>query len=568
MLNPLLSRRALDKPMKSAAKTTVHIDTQIARSNWIRKVSSSSLVPAAIVLLGLLIRLTYLGSKSLWLDEMWSIEVARVPWHAALWSFVHQDGNMSLYHAVLHIWMYAGQSEFVIRALSAMGGAGTILVVYLVGKVLFERPVAIMAGMLLALNLFHVQYSQEARSYSLDALFTSISSLLFIKCIERPLFKNWFGYVLVSIAAVYLHVFALLVLAAQWASIIFLRPRDVPWKGLVTSSAAIGVLSAPLGYVLYLRSRSPYVPLNWVPRPSIRRVYDLFYTLVGNANFYGVDVGKAPGGKLLLVAYLVVCLTVLIFAVNLWRSKGRSFESWRLGLLFTWFTIPIVLDLGVSFLQSMFLNRYLIICVPPLALLAAKGIYSIKPKWIAMSLAWVMIAAELVGMPQYYSYRSNYSEWKAATNYIVQNSRPGDSIFFCIASGQLLFDYYRETDYPSKRGDLEVIYPNFTDEKKDPNVLAYLPPLNEQLLNSVTTRNGRVWLVLYPDNMAPGTEQGRRIRATLSAAYPRITEIRIDTIILLLYSRKSDSSNVAGQLTAPEKATNDRQGLRRPQREP
>lgn len=290
-----------DNASVSPSSGDVPLGLGIGRFSWS---SVSSMIPAGITLVALLLRLLMLAEKSVWGDEIWSIRVAGMPWHSALWSALHQDANMSLYHALLHVWMFTGQSEFAIRSFSALAGAATIPVLYLVGKRLFDRWVGIVASALLALNLFHIQYSQEARSYSLVAFLATVSTWFFIRCLECPRAKNWVLYGMAVVLGVYSHVFVLLVFVSHLLSLVFLRPREVQWKRLIASAVGIGGLSMPLAVLLYMRARAPFVALNWIPRPTVRRVYDLFYALAGNANFYGVEVGKAPGEKCCL-SYLL-----------------------------------------------------------------------------------------------------------------------------------------------------------------------------------------------------------------------------------------------------------------------
>src|SRR6202011_1466619 len=101
-------------------------------------------------------------------------------------------------------------------------GVALIPVIYLLGKELFKQSVGLLAAVLVALNLFQIQYSQEARAYSLVVLLVTNSSLLFVRFLKQQSTTYWIAYVVVSALAVYAHIFAVLVLGAQVASLIFL----------------------------------------------------------------------------------------------------------------------------------------------------------------------------------------------------------------------------------------------------------------------------------------------------------------------------------------------------------
>lgn len=515
--------------------------------------SVSHLVVLAVLLAtSLVLRLPFLGSMSLWLDEIWSIGTSRMPWRSVLWVITHQDSNASLYYALLHAWMRLGSGEAAVRSLSVLLGVATLPVLYMLGNRLLGKPAGFIASLLLAVNQFHIAASQEARSYSLLVLLITISTLLFVRCIERPLGRNWLGYVLASVLAIYAHVFAVLVLASHLASVLFLRRQEVPWKKLLASTAMIGALASPVGILILNRMQEPSAPLAWVHKPTFGTVCRVFWSLSGGT--FGLRSALVVG-MLLTTSYFVVCLIALLDGMKVWRASGRSFAAWRLGLPFSCLMIPITLSLAVSFVKPVFVDRYLIICLPALTLMAAKGIQSIKPRWSAVAVAASIASLAIVATVPYYQFRSHNREWKTATGYILEQAQPGDAIIFFVAPGRLLFDYYRRGEYRGSDATLNVLYPEFGDENRDPNVLTYLPPLDSSLLDRAASRYQRVWLVLFHDEFAFTNPVSQRIQGSLSAHYRKIQESRFEgnheRVVLLLYAiddadQKPNNQTAAG----------------------
>jgi len=502
---------------------------------------------AGVTVAGFVLRLYCLGAKNLWLDEMWSVVVARMPLYSVLWSARTQDPNAALYNICLHFWMWLGQSEAAVRAFSLVCGVALIPVMYLLGRQLFQRSVGLLASALTSVNLFHIQYSQEARAYSLVVLLVGLSSLFFVRYVEKGALWSWVGYVLASVLAVYAHIFAILVLAAHVASLVFLRRRDVPWKGLISAAVATGLGILPLGMLVFERTRSPFVVFKWIPQPTVRRVYDLFYSLAGNANYYGIEIRHNIANKALFAIYCVVCLVTLSLAIRSWLSAKQSAETWRQGLLFAWLFLPIAVVLGFSILvQSWFINRYLLICLPALVLIAAQGVGALRPSWLAVTAFVTILITSFAGLPQYYRYRIQYQEWKATTDYIVSNQRPGDGAVFCVAHGRLLFEYYRDKDHlPTQSSDLDLAYPDLKNQDTDPRALSYFPSLSDDQISAMVVQHQRVWFVLYPDDWVPGYETSRQIEAALTRNFNRVSETKQYTVIIRLYS----NDDVAGSLT-------------------
>ena len=88
-----------------------------------------------------------------------------------------READMSLYYFLLHGWLLFGGSEFFVRSFSVLFAVASVPAIYLLGRQLFDSRVGLIAAALLAVNAYLVQYSQDARSYSLMVLLGLLSSL-------------------------------------------------------------------------------------------------------------------------------------------------------------------------------------------------------------------------------------------------------------------------------------------------------------------------------------------------------------------------------------------------------
>src|SRR5437870_5593367 len=72
-----------------------------------------------------------------------------------------------LHPLVLHVWLRAfGPSDFAGRALSAVCGVLTVLLVFRIGRTLYDDSTALWGAWLAAISPLLVRYSQEARMYA------------------------------------------------------------------------------------------------------------------------------------------------------------------------------------------------------------------------------------------------------------------------------------------------------------------------------------------------------------------------------------------------------------------
>jgi uncharacterized membrane protein len=133
-----------------------------------------------------LLRFYAIDRGSVWMDEATSIDFARMPLGEFLTAVQSDEANMAFYHLVLRLFLLFGESALVVRSLSALCGVATILLVYVLGRRLFDERVGLVAAALFSGDVFHIWFSQEARGYSLAVLLVCISTYLFLAIVERP----------------------------------------------------------------------------------------------------------------------------------------------------------------------------------------------------------------------------------------------------------------------------------------------------------------------------------------------------------------------------------------------
>jgi len=388
--------RLATKPQARRAAPTAQRDPA-ARSRWLERLAAM-----ALCLLAAAITLRGLGEQSLWLDEVFSVLASR-NW-GELWSaYAKSESNMLLYFGLLHLWLKLGQAEFLIRAFSAVSAILTVPAIYVTGKRLFGPWAGLLAALLLTVNLFFVRYAQEARSYALMLLLTTLSSYWFLRAIQNRTRRDWIAWVLLSALSVYAHLFALLVLAAQALSLLARNLRDLPWRALIISALAIAALVAP---TLVLQPLDAH-QLDWVQAPTSESVRALIRDLAG-------------GQQGLLWGYLLLWMAGLsVGAIKATVLRQRS-GVWSYALSVIWLFAPIALAYAYSLaVHPVFVDRYLIICLAPLILLAAEGLAGIArwrgpTRWLAVAALFLMLVGSWRAVSSWYATRSGEA-WREVT---------------------------------------------------------------------------------------------------------------------------------------------------------
>ena len=139
---------------------------------------------AAIFVAAILLRFAGLGAQSVWLDEAVSVRVATPVLEPV-------DANHPpLYYIMLYYTMSAlGRSEAAIRLPSALISVLNVGLLYLLGRRLVNREVALLAAALLALSPLDIWYAREARMYTAIAFVTLLMAL-------GLAWRHWAGFAL------------------------------------------------------------------------------------------------------------------------------------------------------------------------------------------------------------------------------------------------------------------------------------------------------------------------------------------------------------------------------------
>jgi hypothetical protein len=166
------------------------------------------------------------------------------------------------------------------------------------------------------------------------------------------------------------------------------------------------------------------------------------------------------------------------------------------------------------------LPRYLVTCVAPLVLLAAAGLVRLRPRWVSALVLAAMLALSWRGTAAYYraDFDLGREDWRAATQYVLENGRNGDGLLFHSAQARMPFEYYAGSQ-PVRR-DLRVIFPAYGEAGKL-SYLDFLANAKNARLGAIPRQYRRVWLVLAHNQLKDGQADATtaRIEDFLAANY-------------------------------------------------
>src|SRR5581483_11371784 len=258
--------------------------------------SSGGLVPAALCLLALWLRLRGLGDLSLWVDEAFTWQNS----HAPLAELLRARLNVHppLYFLMERYWIrLVGESEYALRLSNALLGVLVVPAVWRVARSFAGRAAALAAGLGMAVAPAALSYGREARMYG---TLMALAALLLLAA-ER-------------IAAVG---------AALVRTVPCCRDRVARWLG---AHAAVLALLAAWGWHFW-QNRDAWAGLVWLPWAAPvsidGQVVDWLTTIGGlPVGPIGLAAALEPARRLSLALAASVVAFALVGLVLLWVRHG------------------------------------------------------------------------------------------------------------------------------------------------------------------------------------------------------------------------------------------------------
>lgn len=345
---------------------------------------------ALVVALAALLRLWRLGYQSFWLDEALTLGAADPPPPGI--SFLTKllwDVHGPLYTLIINLWRHAGESEAWLRLPGAVAGIATVWLIYAWLRREAGREAALVGALLMAVNPFHVYYSQELRFYPLLTMFTAMSLLAFRVFVDRPAART--GLLLgLSLGLACLSHFMALFLCAAFAVHLVMTGRargDHLRYGLLAATAAFVIVSPwiyrELFYLKRIRMTDP------ASRPVVYRMeegrfpplmsypYALYAFAVGFS--FGPDLRElhtfTSAGALVKRHIPEIVSVAILFGGLFILGAVRLCRERRLALFLSILAVTVLLVTAAAVLKIKVLNaRYLVIAFPAFIAVIACGV--------------------------------------------------------------------------------------------------------------------------------------------------------------------------------------------------
>jgi hypothetical protein len=349
--------------------------------------------------------------------------------------FVTPGQNGPLYFLLLRPWLdLVGRTEFGLRFLSVIAGVLAVPLSYSLCRRLFpgRLSIGLIASLLAATNPYLIWYSQEGKMYALVVSLVLLSMDRYLAAVQEGGWKRWVVYVVVTSAALYVHLTTALLVLVQLIG--YPLAAGGRWRQ-ARPQWLVSLLAVVLAYLPLIAWEIPLLAGGTNTGYSFVALHDM-----GRALLVSYSLGVVTTGPLWLLAPSI-CLLIAGLLLKDSKTSTRA-----VALVVIWLVVPVVVFFGITLVRPMFTARYLVLVLPPYVVLLALGLVSVAghARPAAILLLGCLLAAN--GWALYEQLTTPIkTDFRAAAHHIQERLNPTDLLVFQIPHGRYAFEYYTQS---------------------------------------------------------------------------------------------------------------------------
>ena len=416
----------------------------------------SAIFLSVIFLIGTLLRFYQIDFNSLWYDELFTwqqsgrksfIDVLEY----GVWKDTHPPAHIIVMYITQNLF---GDSEIILRAPSAIAGALTIPVAYLLARDLYSQRVGLYAASIVACSYQLIYYSQEARVYALLGFFVLVACWTFYRlmCTEKygdqKLCTFRLAYIVSAVLCIYSHHFGMVFVAGQFAFLVVnAKFRINIIKKELMTFLYIALASMPAAYLLVHHLFNTIGNTNWIPPLTLKFYYDLFKGMMGDS-------------KIISIVTLGISILAIVISA---KSKSYNVSHGSRYLLFCCLFVLAITTIFSITVKPMMIERYFLFLAPIVYILISQCItYLSSSKKIGNFVVVLLCTSmfyQLIWVEKYYfeSSRPNTKDVSLLIKEYVESSKSNDCLIYCHAwSNKFMAQYYFDKYDIKKIPDLHI----------------------------------------------------------------------------------------------------------------
>ena len=400
---------------------------------------------AAIIVAATVLRVVALDAYGLWNDEALTIVLSN--WPIPDMFLLPTDPTPPLYYVLHKLLIPANAPVEVVRSISVAAGVMSVGLIYVLGRLAFGATGGLLAAALLAVWTAHVDYSQEARAYSLLfflSLLTSLGLLHYARVLQRTAEpgrsdagRRQVALVLFGVGNVlsfYTHIIAIawIVLSSLLLLAIVVRERRIHRAELLSVFGVMAICASP-GIYRLIRQMLAGDDFHWLPQADL-----VGFATTTASVWFPVGLWENPLTHALgtdrVVQGAVAAGSVVLLATGLWfgRQGLQRFLQERpavLWLILAYLAMPMLIWMFGFVARPLFMDRVILFSVPGMILLITAVCIGLGDRFATgAAIATVLLygASTLL-----FGIMREKEDWRGAYRFLAASASPTDVIAVC-----------------------------------------------------------------------------------------------------------------------------------------
>lgn len=408
-----------------------------------------------ILLVTVILRLYKIDFQSLWMDEIYTLNVAS---SKNSFSTIISEVNLResfpyLYFFIMNtMFTLFGDTSIVARIPSVIFGVMGVWMIYKLGKELYSKNTGLISAAILAINEYHLYHSQDARAYAIYIFSIILSYYFLLKFIKDNSNKNLIYYILSAGLLLNVNFFSPINVIAQGLLLFgFFILNPLEKRKLLTSKLIIVVVALFLSflpniYKFYLLSQ---FKSSWIPAPTNDGLTKILYEFTGYSELIIFITG------LLFTHYIIK-----IFNQKRTNNLNEILENkliFSYILSFVWiFTVVFVIILKSYTSNSLYISRYFSSLLPIIIIIISISIVNIKNIIVKASFILMLLVFSffnLIIVKGFYKTPIK-TQFREASQLIIEKNTKNEEVFTGL---KYWFDFYLNTYKVTEKANLESL---------------------------------------------------------------------------------------------------------------
>jgi mannosyltransferase len=401
---------------------------------------------AAILVVAILLRVAALDAYGLWTDEALTIVLSN--WSVSDMLLLPTDPTPALYYIIHKLLIPANAPLEAVRSISVVAGVLSVGLIYLVGRLAFGAAGGLLAAALLAVWSAHVDYSQEARAYSLLFLLTLLPSLgllyyarvlrqaavqpdrsndrrrrlaLAVFCVGNVL--SFYTHLIATVWIVLTSLLLLAIVRREW------RVRRIELLA-VFGAMTVGAIPGIYRLIQQVRVGDDF---HWLGQAGLIDFADTSAAVLLPGGLWDNPLAAALGAAGITEA-AVAAGSVALLGAGCWFGRKQLYRSLRaqpivLWLILAYLMVPLIVWLFGFIARPLFMDRTILFAVPGMILLITAVCLALRRR-IAARAAIGVVLAYCVSTLLFGIVREK-EDWRGAYAYLSAVVSPTDIVAIC-----------------------------------------------------------------------------------------------------------------------------------------